>query len=91
MIGCKSRTKRDVWVNPRMRAKRKAWINAFRKRLALMELATACINNDPASAEKISAVIARDRKLEPALHNPGICPQQHASPCSKKYRQAFGA
>jgi hypothetical protein len=42
-----------------MRDKRKGWVNAFRKRLALLELATARTNEDAASAEQISAVIRR--------------------------------
>ena len=31
---------RNVWMNPRIRDKRKGWINAFRKRVALIDLAS---------------------------------------------------
>jgi hypothetical protein len=74
MIRQSTRRKKDVWgVRPGARDMRKEWINAFLKRLALIDLATTNIKDETAR-EEICKVIKVYRELVTDLRDKAVWP-----------------
>jgi hypothetical protein len=74
MIGRSTRRKKNIWgVRPGARDMRKEWINALLKRLALTDLASTNIKDEPAR-EEIGKTIKGYRKLVPDLRNKAVWP-----------------
>jgi hypothetical protein len=74
MVERRTRRKKDVWgVRPGARDMRKEWINAFLKRLALIDLASTNIKDETAR-EEICKTIKGYRKLVPDLRDKAAWP-----------------
>jgi hypothetical protein len=74
MIGRSTRRKKNIWgVRPGARDMRKEWINAFVKRLALIDLASTNIKDETAR-EEICKTIKGYRSLVPDLRDKAVWP-----------------
>jgi hypothetical protein len=74
MVGRSTRRKKNVWgVRPGARDMRKEWINAFVKRLNLIDLASGGLRNKSAS-ERIVEAVQTYRKLVPDLRDSAVWP-----------------
>jgi hypothetical protein len=79
MVERRTRRKKDVWgVRPGARDMRKEWINAFLKRLALIDLASTNIKDETAR-EEICKTIKGYRKLVPDLRDKAVWPDEKLS------------
>jgi hypothetical protein len=73
MIIAVGRRNRGAWVRPSARNKRKAWIDAYLKRVALTDLASGGIKDD-AIREQVKRTVKAYRSLVPYLRDKSIWP-----------------